>query len=195
MRALLVLAFALSFPTIGFAHTGHAGGFDLVQGFAHPIGGVDHVLAMIAVGVLGFVLGGRALVLVPLSFLAMMAAGFVLGAYGVAIPFVEFGIAVSSIAIGGAAALGKPIPTAGAMALVGVFAVFHGHAHGTEMSDVTMVSNYAIGLVAATALLHLSGMVGATMLKRLLGHHSTRAIQMISATLALGGLGVLLGWI
>src|SRR5688572_17148307 len=131
MRARLALATILALiPTAAFAHAGHGGHDGLLSGFMHPMGGLDHVLAMVAVGVFAAVLGGRALWLVPASFVAMMLAGFALGANGIDLPMVELGIALSSIVIGGAAALGRPMPVAAAMALVGTFAVFHGHAHG-----------------------------------------------------------------
>ena len=127
MRARsLLLGFSLvALPTAAFAHTG-VGTHDLIHGFMHPIGGLDHVLAMVAVGVFAVVLGGRALWLVPLSFVAMMALGFVLGANGVTLPYAELAIALSSIVIGGLAALGKRMPVVAAMALVGGFAADHG---------------------------------------------------------------------
>ena len=134
MRALLSLFLAL-LPTAALAHTGHGDASGLLHGFMHPIAGIDHVLAMVAVGVFAFILGGRALYLVPLSFVGMMAVGFLLRIEGIEVPFVELGIAVSSVVIGGGAASGRPMPVIGAMALVGVFAVFHGHAHGAGAGD------------------------------------------------------------
>src|SRR5688572_6568924 len=123
MRArLAALATVLALvPTAALAHTGHGDTAGLLHGFMHPIGGLDHVLAMVAVGVFAVVLGGRALWLVPASFVAMMVVGFGLGVSGVALPYVELGIALSSIVIGFAAALGRPMPVAAAMALAGIF--------------------------------------------------------------------------
>lgn len=195
MRLLLALAFTVLFPTLAFAHTGvdHAAGF--THGFEHPIGGIDHVLAMVAVGVFAYVLGGRALWLVPLSFVGMMVVGFVLGAGQIGLPFVELGIAISSVAIGMAAAAGRPMPVAAAMGLVGVFAIFHGHAHGAEMPADMSGLEYAAGFVVATASLHLAGIAATAGIARLIGRHGQTAAQLAGAAFALGGVGVLAGWL
>jgi urease accessory protein len=195
MRAILALVILALFPTMAFAHPDplHAVGF--VHGFEHPIGGIDHVLAMVAVGVFAFVMGGRALWLVPLSFVGMMIVGFSLGINGVNVPFVELGIALSSIVIGAAAALKAPMPVAGAMTLVGVFAVFHGHAHGAEMPESAGGLLYAAGFVAATALLHGAGIAMALGITKLVGKHAPLIARIAGGVFALGGVGVLLGWI
>jgi urease accessory protein len=195
MRALLVFLFAILAPSVAFAHTGHGETAGFIHGFAHPIGGLDHILAMVAVGVFAYVLGGKALWLVPLSFVAMMVAGFALGITGVNLPFVELGIALSSIVIGGAAALGRPMPTAAAMALVGVFAVFHGHAHGAEMPETASGALYAGGFVAATALLHLAGIGAALGTAKLTGKFARPVARAAGGLFALAGLGVLAGWL
>lgn len=194
MRLLLALAILVLSPTLAFAHTGvgHTAGF--FHGFEHPIGGIDHVLAMVAVGVFAYVMGGRALWLVPLSFVAMMVAGFALGIAQVEIPFVELGIALSSVVIGAAAALGRPMPTAGAMALVGMFAIFHGHAHGAEMPADTSGLTYAAGFVTATALLHLVGIAATFGVAKIIGKYGELAARIGGAAFALGGVGVLAGW-
>lgn len=194
MRALLALAFSLV-STAAFAHTGVGDAAGLVHGFMHPVGGLDHVLAMVAVGVFAFVLGGRARYLVPLSFVGMMVVGFLIGLGGVEMPFVELGIALSSVVIGGAAALGRPMPAAGAMALVGVFAVFHGHAHGAEMPVDAAGLEYALGFIAATALLHASGIAAAVAVAKVVGKYGRPVAQLAGGTFALGGLGVLAGWL
>lgn len=193
-RALLTLAL-IALPTAAFAHPGHAETAGLLSGFMHPVGGIDHILAMVAVGVFAFVLGGRALFLVPLAFVAMMAAGFVLGVSGVNLPFVELGIALSSIVIGAAAAWGKPMPVAAAMALVGAFAVFHGHAHGAEMPANAAGFEYALGFMLATAALHLSGIGAALGVSKLAGRFGKPVAQVAGAAFALGGVGVLAGWL
>lgn len=194
MRAILALLLTL-LPTAAFAHPGHAEAVGFVSGFMHPIGGLDHVLAMVAVGVFAFVLGGRALLLVPAAFVAMMGAGFLMGAAHVDLPFVELGIALSSVVIGAAAAWGKPMPVAAAMALVGAFAVFHGHAHGTEMPSSALGLDYAAGFIASTVLLHAAGIAvtfGAATLTRRFGKPLAR---IAGAAFAVGGLGVLAGWL
>ena len=194
MRALIALLTIL-LPTAALAHPGHGDTVGLAYGFMHPIGGLDHVLAMVAVGVFAFVLGGRALWLVPASFVGMMAAGFLLGAAQVEVPFVELGIALSSVVIGGAAAMGRPMPVAAAAALVGVFAVFHGHAHGAEMPANAAGFEYAVGFMLATALLHLSGIGGAMGVARLVGKYGKQIAQVAGGLFALGGVGVLAGWL
>jgi urease accessory protein len=193
-RALLTLTL-IALPTAAFAHPGHGGAAGLLAGFIHPLGGLDHILAMLAVGVFAFVLGGRALVLVPLSFVGMMAVGFLLGAGGMDLPFVELGIALSSIVIGAAAAWGRPMPVAAAVSLVGAFAVFHGLAHGAEMPANAAGFEYALGLMLATALLHLSGIGAAACASKLAGRYGKPLAQMAGALFALGGVGILSGWL
>ena len=181
-------------PSSALAHTG-AGGHDLVHGFMHPVGGLDHVLAMVAVGIFAFVLGGRALWAVPLSFVGMMALGFVLGANGRVLPYAELAIAVSSVVIGGLAALGKRMPVVAAMALVGGFATFHGWAHGAEMPASSAALSYAMGFVAATALLHGAGIAASLGVATLMGRSGKLAAQVAGGLFALGGAGLLAGWL
>ena len=195
MRLLLALAIVALTPTLAFAHTGAADHAGLVHGLMHPAGGIDHVLAMVAVGVFAFVLGGRALWLVPLSFVGMMVAGFTLGIAQVGVPFVELGIALSSVVIGAAAAMGRSMPVALALGLVGVFAVFHGHAHGAEMPGASSGLAYALGFLVATALLHLAGIVAALGVARIVGRYGKMAAQIAGGVFALGGMGVLAGWL
>ena len=193
MRLLLALAILVLSPGLAFAHTGIAHGAALFHGFSHPLGGLDHVLAMVAVGVLAFVLGSRALWLVPLSFLAAMVAGFALGTAQVQLPFVELAIALSSVAIGGAAALGRPMPVGAAMALVGTFAVFHGHAHGAEMADSAGRLIHALGFSTATALLHLAGIAAGLGIATLAGRFGRVTARLAGTTFAAGGLAMLAG--
>ena len=195
MRLLLALALMALSPTLAFAHTGVGDTMGFTHGLGHPLGGLDHVLAMLAVGVLAAVLGGRALWLVPLSFLGVMLAGFVLGQAQVEIPYVEFGIALSGVIIGLAATRRRPLPLAAAMALVGGFAIFHGHAHGAEMPATAAGLGYAAGFLAATALLHLAGLAGAIGLARLTGRHAGLMGRLAGGAIALGGVGVLTGWL
>ena len=186
---------AVLLPSAALAHTGVGRTAGFAYGFGHPLGGIDHVLAMVAVGVLAFVLGGRALWLVPAAFLGMMVAGFALGVTQVAVPLVELGIALSSVVIGAAAALGRPMPLGVAMALVGTFAVFHGHAHGAEMPGTAGGLRYAAGFVGATALLHAAGIALAFAAASLLGRQGRATARLAGGAFALGGVGVLAGWI
>ena len=154
--AALIAALAL-LPTAALARPGigHPHGF--VHGFAHPLGGLDHVLAMVAVGLFAWQLGGRALWLVPATFVLVMALGGALGIAGVAVPGVEIGIVASVIVLGAIVALRVKTPLAIATGLVALFAIFHGHAHGTEMPLDASGAVYAAGFLLATALLHAAG--------------------------------------
>ncbi|UXN72625.1 HupE/UreJ family protein [Devosia sp. A8/3-2] len=195
MRLIIAPAILVLSPSLAFAHTGigHTAGF--FHGFEHPIGGLDHILAMVAVGVFAYVLGGRALWLVPLAFVGMMIVGFILGAAQIDMPFVELGIALSSVVISAAAARGRPMPAAAAMAMVGVFAVFHGHAHGAEMpADLSGIA-YAAGFAISTALLHLAGIAAAFGIARLIGRHGKLAAQIAGGAFAVGGVGISAGWL
>ncbi|HEV7293553.1 MAG TPA: HupE/UreJ family protein [Devosia sp.] len=194
MRLFLALTTLLLSPSLTFAHSGgHAGGF--VHGFEHPIGGIDHVLAMVAVGVFAFVLGGRALWAVPLSFVGMMLVGFLLGSAQIGLPHVELGIAASSIAIGALAAAGRSLPVSLAAVLVGIFAVFHGHAHGAEMPADASGLTYGLGFLVATGLLHLIGIGVTAAVAKLVGRHGTAIARLAGGALTLGGVGVLAGWL
>lgn len=140
------------------AHTGVGSVSGVSAGFGHPIAGVDHVLAMIAVGLLAARLGGWSLWFVPAAFVAMMAVGGVLGVAGATVPFVEQGIIGSVIILGAVLAVGRWMPVAVAVSMVGTLAVFHGYAHGAEMPVNAGGLSYGIGFVAATALLHIVGL-------------------------------------
>ena len=152
----LLAAFALATP-LAQAHEGAglAGGF--MSGFAHPLLGWDHVIAMLAVGLWGAFLGAPALWLLPVVFPLVMAAGGALGVLGVPLPAVEVGIAVSAIALGGVVAGALRPPLWVAALLVALFAIFHGHAHGTELPQAANPLAYSLGFVVATGLLHLTG--------------------------------------
>ena len=131
-RLLVTIALLLA-PSVAFAHPGHGEAGSLLAGFLHPLSGLDHLLAMTAVGLFAAHLGGRALWAVPATFVAVMALGGVSGAAGISLPFVETAIALSVVIFGLMIFSGMAPPVLAAMALVGIFAIFHGHAHGTEM--------------------------------------------------------------
>ena len=166
MKRSFFLAAALTVAAMpAMAHTGIGTGSSMASGFTHPIGGLDHILAMVAVGILAAQQGGKSLWLIPASFVAMMVFGGALGLNGVAVPMVELGIVGSIIVLGAVIALGRQFPPAAAMVLVGFLAIFHGHAHGTEMPMDASGLAYGLGFVVATALLHGAG-VGASLLAR-----------------------------
>lgn len=195
LRSLPALAAvtALLAATPALAHPGHDGAVGLSHGFLHPFSGLDHVLAMVAVGLVAARVGGRATLLVPLAFLGMMAVGGALGAAGIALPFVETGIALSVVVLGAALALRPALPVAGAMALVGAFAVFHGHAHGAEMPESATGLAYGLGFIAATALLHAAGLGLGLAAGRRDGTQARPALRVAGAGLAAAGLGLLAG--
>jgi urease accessory protein len=153
----LISAATVLAPEVGLAHTGEGvvGGF--LSGFTHPILGFDHVVAMIAVGLWGAFLGQPAIWLLPVVFPVVMAFGGLAGVLGVPIPGVEAGIALSALALGAMVALALRPPLWVAAILVGTFAIFHGHAHGTELPEAASPLAYGVGFVIATGLLHLSG--------------------------------------
>lgn len=151
---LFIMAMMLLWPLVAGAHveSGQAGGF--VSGLAHPVSGLDHVLAMVAVGLWGAQLGVPALWLLPVAFPMMMAFGGMLGLMGIPVPGIEVGIALSGVILG-ALILGETrMPLLGALLVVACFAIFHGHAHGTELSPGQNAMLYSLGFVIATGLLH-----------------------------------------
>jgi urease accessory protein len=127
------------------------------SGFGHPLSGLDHILAMFAVGLWAAQLGGRARWLVPASFVSVMALGGVLAMAGLRVPFTEAGILLSVLVLGILVAVAARFPLAASMAVVGLFAFFHGHSHGTEMPANAVGCAYGAGFALATALLHASG--------------------------------------
>lgn len=180
----LATAIWLLLGTSLWAHedAGMAGGF--ISGLTHPLFGFDHVVAMIAVGLWGAFLGSSALWILPVVFPVVMAFGGALGVLGVEIPLVETGIAASAVVLGLMVALALRPKIAIAAVIVGAFAIFHGHAHGTELPEAASPLAYSIGFVISTGLLHLAG-IG-------FGHF-TRWPQGILAVRAGGGAIALVG--
>ncbi|MDG4595098.1 MAG: HupE/UreJ family protein [Candidatus Contendobacter sp.] len=145
-------------PTLALAHVGQgdvSGGF--IAGFEHPILGLDHVVAMIAVGLWGAQLGPPAIWVLPVTFPLVMALGGLLGGLGVELPSVEIGIATSAVVLGAMVTLAMRPPLWVAGVLVGLFAIFHGYAHGAELPESANPLTYALGFVVATGSLHLVG--------------------------------------
>jgi urease accessory protein len=161
-RALVAVSVAaLAAPALAHVQTGQAAGF--LTGLLHPISGLDHVLAMVAVGLWGAQLGAPAIWLLPVTFPIVMALGGFLGLLGVPLPGVEAGIAASAILLGAAVMTERRLPLYAAATLVGFFAVFHGHAHGTELPPGQSGLLYSLGFVVATGCLHAIGIaIGAT---------------------------------
>ncbi len=159
IRPTFAAAFLVLSATAALAHTGAGMAFGFAGGFGHPLGGLDHLLAMFAVGLLAAQLGGRALWLVPGAFVIMMIVGSLAAIAGFTLPGVEpvIGLSIVAIALPVAFALGMPVTLA--MALVGVFAIFHGHAHGAEIPRDAAVASYVLGFAVATALIHGAGVL------------------------------------
>lgn len=181
-RFILALA---ALPLAGGPAAAHelAAPASFAAGLAHPFLGLDHLLAMTAIGLWSAVAGGRALYLWPALFVASMLAGYALGASGIALPLVEPAILASVVVLGLLVAVMARLPLAAGAVLVVVFALFHGHAHGTEAVSGDAAS-YVVGFVLATAVLHLLGIgVG-----RICGARSPALVRAAGATIALAGL-------
>lgn len=194
-RSLSYLALALLtlLPSVAFAHVGHDHGSGLVSGFLHPLGGLDHLLAMLAVGLFAWHLGGNARWLVPVAFVAAMALAGAIGMAGIGVPLVEVGIALSVVVLGLLIALRRRLPTGIAMAIVAGFAVFHGHAHGAEMDPTASGLAYGLGFVLATGLLHGAGILAGMGLASLGSGSGLRIARASGAAIALAGVLILTG--
>jgi urease accessory protein len=157
LAPFITMMVILLFPLSAWAHieSGQAGGF--VSGLSHPVSGLDHVLAMIAVGLWGAQLGAPAIWLLPVAFPMMMAFGGMLGLMGIPLPGIEIGIAVSCIVLGALILSETRLPLIGAVLLVAFFAIFHGHAHGNELSPGHNAMLYSLGFVICTGTLHAIG--------------------------------------
>jgi urease accessory protein len=191
LRLLLFIAtFTLSIllPTVADAHIipGETVGF--WHGLEHPIGGLDHILAMLAVGLWAAQLGGSAVWAVPLTFVGIMALGGVLGIMGFPLPFVEQGIVASDLILGGLVLMATRLPLAVSIGIVGLLAVFHGYAHGAEMPKEAQAVSFAAGFMVATTGLHLFGLGIATLIKKFL---KERLVRIAGGGILLGGIYVL----
>jgi urease accessory protein len=189
-RLLITTTFLVLFAGSASAHTGAgiSGGF--FSGFMHPILGWDHVVAMVAVGLWGAFLGRPAIWILPVVFPLVMAFGGALGVMGVPIPAVETGIAASAVVLGAMVAFATRPPIWIAAVIVGAFAIFHGHAHGTELPDAANPLAYSLGFVIATGLLHLTGIAFGLLVRWPAGKV---AVQTGGGIIALAGVGFLTG--
>jgi urease accessory protein len=156
-RVFALLSAILLLPSLAHAHVGvgETGGF--LHGMGHPLSGLDHICAMVAVGLWAAQMGGRAIWAVPLTFVSVMALGGVLGMLSINVPLVETGIVISVLALGVLIAASARLPLAASIAIVGLFAIFHGHAHGAEMPETVSGLAYGAGFIIATAFLHTCG--------------------------------------
>jgi len=179
---LAIAAFVVAQPA--FAHEQAAAGGGLVRGLLHPLSGMDHLIAMVAVGIWGAQLGAPAIWVLPITFPMVMAVGGVLGVLRIPLPMPEVVIALSALVLGAAVAMRLRLPFAAAAVVVAVFAIFHGHAHGAELPSSANPLAYGVGFVTATGLLHLCGIGIGTLTRWPVGE---RVIQGLGAVIA--GLG------
>jgi urease accessory protein len=170
-RSLLVfsgaIAVSLLLPIVAQAHPGHlpeTTGF--VAGLSHPLGGLDHILAMVAVGLWAAQLGGVAIWAVPLVFVSVMAGSAAIGTSGVALPGIESGIILSDLILGSLVLMATRLPLGVGVAIVAILASFHGYAHGLEMPPSAAVLAYGSGFLLGTALLHGLGLSLAVLLQK-----------------------------
>jgi urease accessory protein len=177
MAALLVTQ-----PAFAHEQAGMSGG--LVSGLLHPLTGIDHLIAMVAVGIWGAQLGPPAIWVLPVTFPLVMAFGGVLGILHIALPMPELAIALSAVILGAAVAMRLRLPFAAAAVVVAVFAIFHGHAHGAELPGSADPLAYGVGFVVATGLLHLCGIAIGTLTRWPAGE---RLIQGLGVVIALLG--------
>jgi urease accessory protein len=187
---LLILVSALLAPSSVLAHNpaGVAGGF--ASGFMHPLTGIDHILAMVAVGIWGAQLGAPAIWALPVAFPLVMSVGGAMGVRGVPLPGVEIGIAVSALLLGLMIFSEARPRLVVAGLLVGFFAIFHGYAHGTELPRAANPLAYGAGFVLATGLLHVSGITMGLTHRWVLG---ARVLRLVGGAISLAGLFLLVG--
>jgi len=179
-------------PALAHEQAGVAGG--LASGLLHPLTGGDHLIAMVAVGIWGAQLGAPAIWVLPITFPLVMAFGGVLGVLRVPLPMPEVAVALSALVLGAAVAIRLRLPFAAAAVVVGLFAIFHGHAHGVELPSAANPLAYGVGFVVATGVLHLCGIAIGTLSRWPVGERLIQGLGVVIAalgcyflTLSLGG--------
>ena len=179
-----ILVFLTFIPSQSYAHSygGATSGF--ATGFFHPLGGLDHFLAMFAVGLWGAQIGGRSVWTLPVTFPLIMVIGGFLGITKILLPGVEIGISLSMLALGAAIAMNWKSSEIIMIALVSIFAIYHGYAHGLELPKATKPADYAIGFVVSTGLIHILG-IGIGMLSQ--KFYSGKSTRILGGVVILGG--------
>jgi urease accessory protein len=188
-RMALLLGLMMTFAPAARAHVESGGAGSLLSGLLHPVTGLDHVVAMVAVGLWGAVLADPAIWLLPVAFPMVMAFGGLIGLLGLPLPGVEVGIAISGMVLGLLVALERRVSLAVALSLVGVFALFHGYAHGRELPDGANALLFSLAFVAATGLLHLVGILLGELRRWPMGR---RLVQLVGAAITISGVWFLL---
>ncbi len=189
MKRIAPVTLLLLATTPAFAHVGVGDTSGFAAGLQHPLSGLDHMTVMIAVGLWAALKGGRALWVWPAAFVGVMLVGGALGMAHVPIPFVEPGILASVVALGLLVALAVDLPVGTGAAIIGLFALFHGHAHGTEVPETASGIEYMAGFALATALLHAAG-IGAVVL---LGVRFRAVVRIAGAACAAVGVVLIAG--
>ena len=184
-RLMMLFCTLLLYAQAAQAHVNKGEAVSFLSGLKHPISGLDHVVAMIAVGLWGAQLGAPAVWVLPVAFPMVMAMGGMLGLLGVPLPGMEIGIAASAILLGTAVMMELRLPLAVAAALVGFFGIFHGYAHGSELPAGESGLLYSIGFVMATGCLHATGISIGLVHRWNWGQHALRAV---GAAIALAGI-------
>ncbi len=182
---LTALSTIILFPISALAHTGIGDTAGFISGFSHPIGGMDHILAMIAVGLWAVQMGGKATWAIPTSFVILMILGGIVGILGVPIPYIEEGILVSVLVLGILIAAALRFPVSISALIVGFFAIFHGHAHGTEMPITAAAFTYGLGFAISTALLHASGISIGIIFQKF---NIEKVVRFAGGSIAMGGI-------
>ncbi|NJK34498.1 MAG: HupE/UreJ family protein [Oscillatoriales cyanobacterium SM2_2_1] len=180
--ALVCLSAAL-LPTIAQAHPEEDGVANLASGFFHTLGGLDHILAMVAIGIWAAQMGGKGRWLVPTAFVVLMVVGGVLGIVVPGVPLIEQGIMASIFVLGALIAGARPLPFRAGALIAGGLALFHGYAHGVEMPAVGSAWEYGFGFLLGTMVLHTAGLGGTLALQKMIQPTIARVL----------GVGVLLG--
>ncbi len=169
------------------AHTYGADGAGLMAGFLHPVAGLDHILAMVAVGLWAAQRGGADLWRIPAAFIGAMIGGMLIALAGIGLPMVELGVAGSIVLLGFLVGFASRLPSFAATSLVALFAVFHGYAHGMEWPATTSPILYAAGFVTTTALLHGAGIAAGLLANRFGARAADWALRAGGALIALAG--------
>jgi urease accessory protein len=172
------------------AHSDQVSTGGLMAGYLHPLTGLDHLLAMVAVGIWGATLGAPLIWMLPIAFPLMMVVGGVLAIVGIPLPYVELGVALSVLVLGVAIALRWRASLALAVSIVAAFGILHGYAHGSELPGAASPVAYAAGFVMSTGLLHLAGIAFGALEKHALG---TRLVRVAGSAIALTGAWLVIG--
>ena len=188
--SVLVLCALLPCLALGHVESGVAGDGGFISGLVHPVTGLDHVVAMVAVGLWGAILGAPAIWVLPIAFPLIMTVGAVLGILDVPVPAIDLGIAASAIVLGGLVAANARPPLAIAFLLIAFFAIYHGHPHGAALPNFGVPILYAAGFVVATGLLHVAGIAFGLLYRWSAGKAAVRALG--AAISAVGGFFLLL---